>query len=382
MIDACCALGQHNPILSIHDVGAGGICNALPELLHDSGVGGDFELRRILNDDPGMSPMQIWCNESQERYVIAVDAEQYAAFERICQRERCLYARVGTATQSPHLLLNDQYFRHDYAKPVDLPMEVLFGRPPGMNRHAVSVHNDLSKPDFTGLTLDQAVGDKTFLVTTGDRSVTGLIARDQMVGPWQVPVADVGVTACGFKSIAGEGFALGERSPIAVINAPASGRMAIGEAITNLAAAPIERISQIKLSANWMVAAGEAGQDAALYATVKSVALDLCPELGMAIPVGKDSMSMKTVWRDGDEIENKVVAPLSLIVSGFAPVTDIRKTLTPVLQNVSQPSDLWLIDLGAGKNRLGASVLAQVTNQMGDEPADVQDPEVYGNSLH
>ena len=387
VIDACCAMGKDNPIISIHDVGAGGICNALPELVHDSDAGGKFELRNVLNDEPGMSPMQIWCNESQERYVIAVDADKFQVFEQICERERCLYAQVGTATDALKLELSDAYFEDQNSasvnpQPIDLPMDVLFGLPPKMQRDAVTASKPLWSLDFGDLDLEQAVewvlsfptvGDKSFLITIGDRSVTGLISRDQMVGPWQVPVADVGVTASGYTTVSGEAFAVGERTPIAVIDAPASGRMAIGEAITNLAAAPIEQISQIKLSANWMVAAGEAGHDADLYATVKSIAMDLCPALGVSIPVGKDSMSMKTVWQDDDQIDNKVVSPLSLVVSGFAPVVDVSRTLTPELRCVSEESDLWLIDLGAGKNRMGASVLAQVTNQIGNQAADLDD---------
>lgn len=394
VIDACCAEGEANPILSIHDVGAGGLCNALPELIHDSECGGDFDLRKILNDEPSMSPMQIWCNESQERYVIAIDSDKYSVFEKICRRERCLFAQVGTATKTSNLKLNDDYFETKNQQPIDLPMEVLFGLPPKMHRHAESIKGDSikgssiksgsSKLTFNGLEIDQAVervlgfptvGDKTFLVTIGDRSVSGLVARDQMVGRWQVPVADVGVTASGYKSVTGEALAIGERTPIAVINAPASGRMAIGEAVTNIAAAAIERIDQLKLSANWMVAAGEAGHDAALYATVRSVALDICPQLGIAIPVGKDSMSMKTVWQDDDNNQNKVVSPLSLIVTSFAAVTDVRKTLTPVLSKVSEPTDLWLIDLGFGKNRMGASVLAQVADWVTDEVADLDDAQ-------
>lgn len=388
VIDACCAEGEDNPILSIHDVGAGGLCNALPELVHDSGCGGRFELRKILNDEPAMSPMEIWCNEAQERYVIAVDRDKYPLFEKICQRERCLFVQIGTATKALHLELNDDYFNANSPKPIDLPMEILFGLPPKMYRNVESIKKDLPKLKLNEMTLEQAVervlsfptvGDKTFLVTIGDRSVTGLVARDQMVGPWQVPVADVGVTAAGYKSVAGEAFALGERTPIAVIDAPASGRMALGEAITNIAAAAIERIDKIKLSANWMVAAGEAGHDAALYATVKSIALDICPQLGIAIPVGKDSMSMKTVWQDKDNNQNKVVAPLSLVVSSFAALADVRKTLTPMLYDVSEQTDLWLIDLGFGKNRMGASVLAQVatqaTNHIGNEVADLDEAQ-------
>ena len=391
VIDACCAAGADNPILSIHDVGAGGLCNALPELVHDSDCGGHFELRNILNDEPGMSPMQIWCNESQERYVLAIAPARFAEFEKICRRERCLYAQVGYASAAQNLIVRDRHFADDdtaRAKPIDLPMEVLFGLPPKMKRNAVAVATTHAPLRFDGVSIARAtelvlsfpaVADKTFLVTIGDRSVGGLVARDQMVGAWQVPVADVGVTASGYKSVTGEAFALGERAPIAVIDAPASGRMAVGEAITNIAAAAIERIDKIKLSANWMAAAGEPGHDAALYATVKSIALDICPQLGIAIPVGKDSMSMKTVWQDTDNNEHKVVAPLSLIVSAFAAVSDVRKTLTPVLSEVSEPTDLWLIDLGFGKNRMGASVLAQVANhvthQMGDEVADLDDAQ-------
>ena len=398
VIDACCACAEDNPILSIHDVGAGGLCNALPELVHDSDCGGDFELRKILNDEPGMSPMQIWCNESQERYVIAIARDKYSTFEKICERERCLFSQVGIATEKCAIVLSDALFDNqchaqaDSAalRPIDLPMSVLFGLPPKMRREVITRkkpdpqfnHSQPTNAEFYGLELEHTmalvlgcptVGDKTFLVTIGDRSVSGLIARDQMVGPWQVPVADVGVTASGYKSVTGEALAIGERTPIAVIDAPASGRMALGEAITNIAAAPIERIDKIKLSANWMVAAGESGHDASLFATVKSLALDICPQLGIAIPVGKDSMSMKTVWQDADNKSNKVVAPLSVIVSSFAPVTDVRKTLTPVLQDLSGATDLWLLDLGNGKNRLGASVLAQVTNRAGGVVADLDD---------
>jgi phosphoribosylformylglycinamidine synthase len=388
VIDACCAMGESNPILSIHDVGAGGLCNALPELVHDSESGGSFELRNILNDEAAMSPMQIWCNESQERYVLAIEQSRFGEFERICDRERCLYALVGTATDQFNLVLTDEYFQDTDAavqKPIDLPMEVLFGLPPKMHRTAISRSRTFSELDLTDIDIKRAtelvlsyptVGDKTFLVTIGDRSVTGLIARDQMVGPWQVPVADVGVTASGYKSVAGEAFSIGERTPIAVINAPASARMAIGETITNLAAASIGDIGNIKLSANWMVAAGEAGQDADLYETVRSIALEICPQLGISIPVGKDSMSMKTVWTDEENRPNKVVAPLSLVISGFSAVSDVRSTLTPCFQDISGSTDIWLMDLGAGKNRMGASVLAQASSQIGNEPADLDDTQL------
>jgi phosphoribosylformylglycinamidine synthase len=386
VIDACCAMGEHNPIISIHDVGAGGLCNALPELVHDSDSGGNFELRKVLNDELSMSPMQIWCNESQERYVLALAADRLQDFEQLCARERCLYAIVGEAVSEQRLKLNDDYFSIEEGtqQPIDLPMDLLFGLPPKMSRQADKLARKTAPLDFSGVTVTDAlervlsfptVGDKTFLVTIGDRSVTGLISRDQMVGPWQVPVADVGVTASGYRSNTGEAFALGERTPIAVIDAPASGRMAIGEAITNLAAARISDIGNIALSANWMVAAGEDGQDADLYATVESVALDICPRLGICIPVGKDSMSMRSVWNDEDGRENRNVSPLSLIISGFTPVVDIRDTLLPVLDKLDQETDLWLIDLGAGQNRLGGSALAQVYNQIGDEPADLDHPQ-------
>ena len=389
VIDTCCSMGEHNPIISIHDVGAGGLCNALPELVHDCESGGRFELRDVLNAEPGMSPMQIWCNESQERYALAIDRNRYREFERICRRERCLYARVGVATTESTLRLTDSYFDIQDADtsgvtvpPVDLPMEVLFGLPPKMFRNAVTKIQSFDEPDFSGLTICDAVdrvlafpavADKTFLVTIGDRSVTGLIARDQMVGPWQTPVSDVAVSCAGYRSVAGEAFAIGERTPLAVIDGPASGRMAIGESITNLAAACIADIGQIRLSANWMAAAGEEGHDARLYQTVQAVAMELCPQLGISIPVGKDSMSMKTVWRDERGCPQKVVSPLSLIVSAFAAVSDVRKTLTPVLHTSDQPTDLWLIDLGDGKHRLGESALAQVFNQTGSDVPDLDD---------
>ncbi len=397
VIDTCCAMGEHNPIISIHDVGAGGLCNALPELVHDCESGGRFELRDILNAEPGMSPMQIWCNESQERYVLAIDRDRYREFERVCRRERCLYARVGVATAESTLRLTDRRFDTQdirdtrdtdvsggTASPIDLPMETLFGLPPKMFRNAVTEIRSFDEPDFSGLAIDAAVdrvlafpavADKTFLVTIGDRSVTGLIARDQMVGPWQVPVSDAAVSCAGYRGFTGEAFAIGERTPLAVVDGPASGRMAIGEAITNLAAACVDDIGQIRLSANWMVAAGEAGHDARLYQTVQAVAMELCPQLGISIPVGKDSMSMKTVWRDESGCPQKVVSPLSLIVSAFAAVSDVRKTLTPVLQTGGEPTDLWLIDLGRGKHRLGGSALAQTLNRIGSDVPDLDDAE-------
>ena len=387
VIDTCCAMGEKNPIVSIHDVGAGGVCNALPELVHDSDSGGVFELRNMLNDEPGMSPMQIWCNESQERYVLAIEKDRFAEFEEICNRERCLYAQVGIAIADSRLELTDAHFdspdagKIDSVKPIDLPMEVLFGLSPKMYRNAKTEGSIKRDFDSSGISMEEAVhrvlgfptvGDKTFLITIGDRSVTGLIARDQMVGPWQVPVSDVAVTCSGYRGLSGEAFAIGERTPIACIDGPASGRMAIGESITNIVAANIGDIKKIKLSANWMVAAGEAGHDAQLYETVRSIGMDLCPELGISIPVGKDSMSMKTVWNDVENgIEQKVVSPLSLVVSAFAAVGDVSKTVTPVLEKIDTPTDLWLIDLGDDQNRMGGSVLAQVYNQIGSQAPDL-----------
>jgi phosphoribosylformylglycinamidine synthase len=378
VINHCNALGDDSPIISIHDLGAGGLSNAVPEIIHDCGRGGRFELRDVQNADLGMSPMQIWCNEAQERFVLAIKPEALELFTAFCEREHCLYAVIGKATEEEHLQLSDSLLGN---KPVDLPMSVLFGKPPKMHRKVERISPTKTELDFGGVELDEAikrvlsfpaVADKSFLIHIGDRSVTGLVARDQMVGPWQVPVADVAVTASGFHAITGEAMAMGERTPIAVINAPASGRMAVGEAITNIAAASIEVLGDIKLSANWMAATGYQGEDAALYDTVKAVGLDLCPDLGIAIPVGKDSLSMKTVWQD-QAGEKTMIAPLSLVITAFAPVVDVTKTLTPQLQDVAD-SVLILIDLGLGKNRLGGSVLAQVYQQMGDVSPDLDDP--------
>ncbi|MFT5259914.1 MAG: phosphoribosylformylglycinamidine synthase [Saprospiraceae bacterium] len=385
VIDTCWARGEDNPILWLHDVGAGGLSNALPELVEDSNRSGHFDLRKILNDDLAMSPMQIWCNESQERYVMAIAPESLADFEAACQRERALYAVVGHATNDGKLVLEDQHFAAQdsaLAKPIDLPMEVLFGLPPKMARNVSRKQPNTTPLNIPNRPIEEvaldilrfpAVADKTFLISIGDRSITGLIARDQMVGPWQVPVADVAVSLSGFDAFTGEAMSIGERTPLALINAAASGRMAIGEALTNISAASISNISDIKLSANWMVPAGEPGEDANLYDTVHAIAMVLCPALGISIPVGKDSMSMQTVW--GDKGQHKVVSPLSLVVSAFAPVEDARRTLTPQL-NTSLNTDkgdkpLWLIDLGAGQNRLGGSVYAQIHSQMGDQCPDV-----------
>ena len=380
VIDRCWQLGEHNPISFIHDVGAGGLSNAFPELVNDGGRGGRFELRNVPNDEPGMAPHEIWSNESQERYVLAVDAADFERFKAICERERCPFAVVGEATEEPHLTVADSHFGN---KPVDMPLNVLLGKAPRMHRsasHEAELGDDF---DASGLAIDDAltrvlhhpaVASKSFLITIGDRTITGLVARDQMVGPWQVPVADCAVTATSFDVYTGEAMAMGERTPLALLDAAASGRIAIGETLTNLAAARIEKISDIKLSANWMAAAGPPGEDARLYDTVKAVGMQLCPELGITIPVGKDSMSMKTRWQD-DGAEKSVTSPLSLIVTGFAPVSDIRQTLTPQLRMDKGETDLILIDLGRGQNRMGASILAQVYGQIGRQAPDVDDAE-------
>ena len=381
VIDQCWQRGIHNPIISIHDVGAGGLSNAFPELVHDSHRGARLNLRAIPNLDKGMTPMEIWCNEAQERYVMAVSEDRIDEFEQICQRERCLYAIVGEATEKQQIHLHDSLFEND---PIDIPTEVLFGKAPKMHRKAHRVEINSQNIQTTDLDLNDAVNrvlslptvaDKSFLITIGDRSVTGLVARDQMVGPWQVPVADLGVTCTGYHNYTGEAMAIGERTPVALINAAASARLAVGEALTNIAAAQISKINDIKLSANWMAPAGHPGEDCNLYEAVKAIGLELCPALGITIPVGKDSMSMKTVWQSHGE-EKSVTAPLSLIISAFAPVADVRSTLTPQLHTEEDDSLLLLIDLGCGKNRLGGSSLAQVYSQLGGQTPDVDEPQL------
>ncbi|MCK4742677.1 MAG: phosphoribosylformylglycinamidine synthase [Sulfuriflexus sp.] len=378
VIDHCTNL-EENLIQSIHDIGAGGLSNGVPEIVNDSGRGGRFELRTIPNDEPGMSPMEIWCNESQERYVLVIDPERIEEFEALCDRERCPYAIIGEVTEETDLILGDGYFDNT---PINIPLTVLLGKPPKMLRDVH--HKPFKKQDFSTAEIDvvdaalrvlhlPSVADKSFLITIGDRSVTGLVARDQMVGPWQVPVADVAVTASGFNHHCGEAMALGERTPVALLHHAASGRMAVAEAITNIAASRINKLSDLKLSANWMAPAGHPGEDAGLYDTVKAVGMELCPELGICIPVGKDSMSMKTVWQQDGE-DRSVTSPLSLVISAFAPVLDVRKTLTPQLRTDKGDTDLILIDLGKGKNRLGGSALAQVYKQIGHHPADLDDP--------
>jgi len=407
VIDACWASGEQNPIVMIHDIGAGGYCNAVPELVHDAGLGARVELRDIANADPGMSPMEIWCNEAQERYVIGLHEKDVARFAKICERERCPYTVIGTAVDEDRLVVSDRLLGNNT---VDLPMSTLFGKPPKMTREfsrtnnssnchsraggnpvsqtAATLHNSLDPSlrwDDTWVEyIDIAeavqrvlhmpsVGSKKFLITIGDRSITGLVARDQMVGPWQVPVSDVAVTAAAFDTTAGEAMAMGERAPLAVTNAPASGRMAIAETITNMLASDIEKLSDIKLSANWMAAVGHERGDEELYDTVYAVGEEFCPALGLTIPVGKDSLSMRSTWSDGDESKS-VASPLSLVVTGFSPVGDVTKTLTPQL-NTSQETVLIFVDLSGGHTRLGGSALAQAYGKTGGETPDA-DPEI------
>ncbi|MEO5561280.1 MAG: phosphoribosylformylglycinamidine synthase, partial [Dokdonella sp.] len=383
VIDACWARGADNPIVSIHDVGAGGLSNAIPEILNDSGVGGCIDLRKIPCDDPQLSPMQIWCNESQERYVIGLRPESVALFEALCARERCPFAVVGHATAERRLCVSDFRFpipdsRHS---PIDLPLDVLFGKPPRMQRdaHRHNPHIEIV-PDIGGIALDRAiervlrvpsVGSKSFLVTIGDRTVGGLCSRDPMVGPWQVPVADCAVMLSDFDGYSGEAMAMGERTPLALLDAAASARMAVGEALTNLAAAPVV-LSEVRLSANWMAAIGHEGEDAALYDAVHAVGMELCPALGVSIPVGKDSLSMQTRWQDANG-EQRTVSPVSLIVTAFARSLDVRQALTPQIVLDQGESEIWLLDLGAGKCRLGGSALMQAFDRGGGEPPHLDD---------
>ena len=384
VISACQALGDGNPILAIHDVGAGGLSNAFPELVNDAGRGARFDLRAIPLEESGLAPKEIWCNESQERYVLAIAPASLAAFEQLCARERCPFAVVGVATEPRELIVEDSAApsgpQHE---PVHMPMDVLLGKPPKMQRDVRSVPRRATPLDLTGVALQQAVIDvlshptvasKRFLVTIGDRSVGGLTHRDQMVGPWQVPVADCAVTLADFSGFAGEAIAMGERTPLAALDAPASGRMAVAEAITNLLAAPIT-LPRVKLSANWMAACGEPGEDADLYATVRAVGLELCPALGISIPVGKDSLSMRTQWQGEDGALRKVTSPVSLIVSAFATLADVRGTLTPQLDRDEADTTLVLIDLGRGQCRMGGSIHAQTLGQSGDVVPDLDDPQ-------
>jgi len=379
VIDRCWQLGKDNPILFIHDVGAGGLSNAMPELVSDGKRGGRFNLRDILSDEQGMSPLEVWCNESQERYVLAVAPSKLAEFAALCQRERAPYAVIGEATEELHLSLSDSYFDN---KPIDMPLDVLLGKTPKMTRDVISLKAQGQALVRDGITLADAVkrvlhlpavAEKTFLVTIGDRSVTGMVARDQMVGPWQIPVANCAVTTTSLDSYYGEAMALGERAPVALLDFAASARLAVGEAITNIAATHIGSLKRIKLSANWMAAAGHPGEDAGLYEAVKAVGEELCPALGITIPVGKDSMSMKTRWQHGAE-QREMISPLSLVITAFARVEDVRRTVTPQV-HPSQGNALLLIDLGQGVNALGATALSQVYRQLGDQPADVRDAQ-------
>ncbi|MGH8662760.1 MAG: phosphoribosylformylglycinamidine synthase [Burkholderiales bacterium] len=382
VIDRCWALGERNPILSIHDVGAGGLSNALPELVHGAGRGALLDLRNVPSEEPGMSPLQIWCNEAQERYVLAIDPAALATLRAICERERCPFAVLGTASADERLRVDDPLFQQPA---VDMALSVLLGKPPRMHRDVS--HRSVSPPQFDAGSIEledaiekvlrfPAVADKTFLVTIADRTVGGLCVRDPMVGPWQIPVADCAVTVLGFDTCRGEAFALGERTPLAVANGAAAARMAVGEALTNIVAAGVERLDQVKLSANWMAAAGHPGEDAALYDAVHAIGMELCPALGVSIPVGKDSLSMKVAWRQDGE-DKAVISPVSPIVSAFAPVADVRLACTPQLRTDRGDTVLVLIDLGCGKNRLGGSALAQVHGAFGGQVPDLDDPDRF-----
>ncbi|HEU4485174.1 MAG TPA: phosphoribosylformylglycinamidine synthase [Povalibacter sp.] len=383
VIDQCWGMGEENPILLVHDVGAGGLSNAIPESVDHSHRGGRIDLRKVPSDEPGMSPLEIWCNEAQERYVLVIAADSVQRFAELCERERCPFAVVGDITDDGWLKVADPLLE---TTPVDVPLEVILGKPPRMTRDVKTLPPIADDFDATRLDVREAayrllrypaIADKTFLITIGDRSVGGMISRDPFVGPWQVPVSDVAVTLSDYTSSSGEAMAMGERTPLALLDAPASGRMAVAEAITNIVAADIARISDVRLSANWMAACGEPGEDADLYATVKAVGEEFCPALGITIPVGKDSLSMKTTWNDKGE-SRRMVAPLSLIISAFAPVQDVRRTLTPQLRTDRGETQLLLIDLGGGRNRLGGSCLAQVYGQLGQDAPDCEKPELLG----
>ncbi len=382
VINHCWAQGANNPILAIHDVGAGGLSNAFPELTNDAGRGARFDLRAVPLEESGLAPKEIWSNESQERYVMAITPESLPLFKSFCERERCPFAVIGVATEERQLQLVDE----GQESPVDMPMDVLLGKPPKMHRDVTRVARQSPAMDLTGVSLQQAVIDvlshptvasKRFLITIGDRAVGGLTHRDQMVGPWQVPVADVAVTLADYAGFAGEAMSMGERTPLASLDAAASGRMAVAEAITNLLAAPIE-LPRVKLSANWMAACGEPGEDAALYDTVKAVGLALCPALDIAIPVGKDSLSMRTQWPVGSETR-KVTSPVSLIITAFATLPDVRDTFTPQLDAQTDDTSLLLVDLGEGRNRMGGSILGQTLGQFGDSVPDLDNPQALVN---
>jgi len=388
VIDACVALGPDNPIISIHDVGAGGLSNAFPELVHGADLGGRFALRDILLDEDGLSPAEIWCNESQERYVLAIRADDLGRFEALCQRERCPFSVVGHAVNEDRLVVADSQLAQGQ-QPVDMPISVLLGKPPKMHRDVTRVPIDAGEIDLTAIDLEQVVidvlkhptvGSKEFLITIGDRTVGGLSARDQMVGPWQTPVSDVAVTLWDYCGLGGQAMALGERPPVAIVSPAASVRLALGEALTNLFAVKLPELEHIKLCANWMAACGEPGQDAALYEAVEALALHACPALGLSIPVGKDSLSMRTRWEDSAG-EQSVISPVSLNLTAVAPVANVHQTWTPQLNREQADGILVLIDLGAGRNRLGGSVLAQLQGVFGGAPADLDNPSVL-RQLH
>ena len=381
VISACANLGERNPIVSIHDIGAGGLSNGIPELVNDSKKGAQLQLRSIPNDEQRMSPLEIWCNESQERYVIAIKEESIALFDEICSKERAPYAILGNATKNRHLTLEDSHFKN---KPIDLDMSLLFGSSPKTHKNVLSLPNNEKEFDLSAITINDAItrllelptiASKNFLITIADRSVTGLIARDQMIGPWQIPVADCAISLSDFDGYQGEAMSIGEKTPLSLINAAAAARMSVGESLTNLMSAYIEDISHINLSANWMCASGHPGEDAKLYEAVKSIGMDLCPQLGLTIPVGKDSMSMKSSWIDNGE-EKSVTSPLSLIISAFSKTPDSRIQVTPLL-DTEIDSELFLIDIGLGKNRMGGSCLAQVFNQIGRNSPDLDDPILF-----
>lgn len=376
VIDRCWQMGDANPIQFIHDVGAGGLSNAFPELVDDGGRGGNFELRRVPSDEPGMSPLEIWCNESQERYVMSIAPENLAVFTAICQRERAPFAVVGVATEERELILSDEHFENH---PIELPLEVLLGKAPKMSRDVVSAKANSSALDQSDIAVKEAahrllrlptIAEKTFLITIGDRTVTGLVNRDQMVGPWQVPVADCAVTAASYDSYVGEAMSIGERTPLALLDFGASARMAVAESILNIAGTDIGSFKRIKLSANWMSPAGHPGEDAGLYEAVKAIGEELCPDLSLTIPVGKDSMSMKTAWEDNG-VQKAVTSPMSLVITAFGVVQDVRNTVTPELRSDKGDSELLLLDLGLGQNRLGGSCLAQVYSELGDIAPDL-----------
>ncbi|MGE4570661.1 MAG: phosphoribosylformylglycinamidine synthase [Gammaproteobacteria bacterium] len=383
VIDACTNLGDENPIVSIHDIGAGGLSNGVPELVNDSEKGAILELRNVPNDDKQMSPMEIWCNESQERYVLAINDENVDLFKSICERERAPFAILGEATEERHLKMNDAHFDDS---PIDLPMSVLLGATPKTLKNVNSIANIELEFDDSNIKVKEAidrllalptVASKNFLITIGDRSITGLVAREQMIGPWQVPVADCAVSLSDYVGYQGEAMSIGEKTPMALSNAAAAARMSIGESLTNLMSIYVEDIHHISLSANWMCASGFEGEDAKMYEAVKAVGMELCPALGLTIPVGKDSMSMRSSWQDGKQ-EKSVTAPLSLIITAFSKIPDARKQITPLLQKETD-SELLLIDLGFGKNRMGGSCLAQVYNQIGKTTPDLDDVELFGN---